>query len=123
MGSNHVEIEDFLTPERVEWAHGMALRAQHSGRQAFADTGWRAALARDPKLLKCLERGAEIVAKIDESQRGQTRRSASNAENERGETTTTQLWKEAYRLCDEGRPIRNFEWVYGAAALLCGYNT
>lgn len=122
MGSNHVEIEEFLTAERIEWAHGKAVQAQQFGRQAFADTGWRAALARDPKLLKCLEKGAEIISKIDESQRGQTRRSASLKADEQVETTTTQLWKEAYRLADEGRPIRNFEWVYGAAALLCGYN-
>ena len=120
--ANHVEIEEFITPERVEWAHGRALMAQHGGRQTFADTGWRAALARDPKLLKALERGAEIVSQIDENQRGRTRRSADKFE-ESVETTTTQLWKEAYRLCDAGTPIRNFEWVYGAAALLCGYNT
>jgi hypothetical protein len=122
MGSNHVEIEEFLTPERIEWAHGRAVMAQQMGRQVFAETGWRAAIARDPKLLKALERGAEVVAKIDEDQRGRTRRSAERFD-ESVETTTTQLWKEAYRLCDEGRPIRNFEWIYGAAALLCGYNT
>lgn len=122
MGSNHVEIEEFITPERVEWAYGRAIMAQHMGRQNFADTGWRAALARDARLLKALEKGAEIVAKMDEDQRGRTRRSTEKFD-ETVETTTTQLWKEAYRLCDEGRPIRNFEWIYGAAALLCGYNT
>ena len=37
------------------------------------------------------------------------------------EHTESQMWREAYRLCDEGNPIQNFEWIYGAAAVLCGY--
>ena len=121
MGSNHVEIEDFLTHERIELAHGRAVLAQHTERQSLADCGWRAALARDPKLLKCLEKGAEAISLMDERQRGYTRRSATLKMEEQVDTTTTQLWKEAYRLCDEGRQIRNFEWIYGAAAILCGY--
>ena len=37
-------------------------------------------------------------------------------------TTQHQLCREAYRMVDQGTPIRNFEWIYGAAAYLCGYN-
>lgn len=116
------EIENFINAENVEWAYGKACEAQRLGRQSFADTGWRAAKARDPRLLKVLEKGAEIITAMDEAQRGRTRRYADKLA-EQIETTETQLWREAYRLCDEGRPIRNFEWIYGAAALLCGYNT
>jgi hypothetical protein len=120
MGTNHIEFENFLTPARVEWAYGRAIQAQDQHRQGFADAGWRAALARDSKLLKALERGAEVVHRMAEDQMGRTRRS-SDKFSEQVELTEVQLWREAYRLCDEGTPIRNFEWIYGAAALLCGY--
>ncbi len=122
--ANHIEFEDFLTPERIEWAHRTSWEAQHQGRQGVADAGWRAALARDPKLLKALERGAEAIYQMSERQMGQTRRATSARKTtDWVEHTEFTLWKEAYRLCDEGKPIRNFEWIYGAAALLCGYTT
>ena len=45
------------------------------------------------------------------------------AENlsEQVETTETQLWRESYRLMDEGRAIRHFEWMYLAGMYLAGY--
>lgn len=121
--SNHVEIEQFITPVLVEMAHGKAIEAQARGKQSFADTGYRAALARDPKLLKALERGAEILDKLTDAQHGRTMRAPDALHGETKGTTESQLWRESYRLCDEGRPIRNFEWIYGAAAWICGYNT
>ena len=122
--SSHVEIEEFITAGRVEHAYGLAMKAQLNRRQSFADTGWRAALARDPKLLKALEKGAEVVEKLQENQFGRTMRTAGEEEKHKYKagTTEAQLWREAYRLCDEGTPIRNFEWIYGAAAWLCGFN-
>jgi hypothetical protein len=41
--------------------------------------------------------------------------------SEQTETTETQLWRESYRLMDEGRPIRNFEWLYLAGMYLAGH--
>jgi hypothetical protein len=120
---NHVEIEDFLSPERIEYAYGLAQKYQALGHQSFAAAGWRAAQARDPKLLKALERGAEIVDKMTENQYGRTMRDSSATFGETKGTTEQQLWREAFRLCDEGRPIQNFEWIYGAAAWLCGYGS
>lgn len=109
-----------ITAERVEYAYGMAQKAQEQRWQGFADTGYRAALKRDEKMLKVMERCAEIVTKMAEDQYGQTRRAARNY-GDRAEMTEVGLFREAYRLMDEGRPIRNFEWIYGAAAWLCGY--
>jgi hypothetical protein len=122
--AGHVEIEEFVTPGRVEYAYGLAMKAQTGRRQAFADAGWRAALARDPKLLLALEKGAEVVEKLQEQQFGRTMRTAGEEDKHKYKagTTEAQLWREAYRLCDEGTPIRNFEWIYGAAAWLCGFN-
>jgi t-SNARE complex subunit (syntaxin) len=114
------EVENFINAENVEWAYAQACKAQQEGRQSFARTGWRAAQSRDPRLLKVLEKAAEIVTAMDENQRGRTRRAAERL-CDQIETTETQLWREAYRMCDQGTPIRNFEWIYGAAALLCGY--
>ena len=97
--------------------------AQMQRRRGFADKGWRAAKARDPKLLKALECGAEIIGQMTEEQYGRTMRDPGADFAQTKGTTEQHLWREAYRLCDEGRPIENFCWIYGAAAWLCGYNT
>ncbi len=120
MGNNHIEFEDFLTIERIEWAYGVACNALEHRKQRIAQVGWKAAQARDDKLLKALEVGAEKIGKLSEEQIGRTRRTSS-VYSETIEHTESQMWREAYRLCDEGNPIQNFEWIYGAAALLCGY--
>ena len=118
---NYVEVEEFVTPGRVEGAYAKAMEAQHFRKQRFADVGWRAAKDRDPRLLKVLECAASIVSKIDEQQRGQTRRGADVALAESVETTVTQLFKAAYETVDKGTPTRALEWMYGAGALMCGY--
>ena len=115
MGANHIELEDFLSIERIEWAYGLACHSLEQRKQRIAQVGWRAAQARDDKLLKALEVGAEKIGKLSEAQSGRTRRSAEHLKDQ-VEHTEAQLWREAYRLCDEGNPIQNFEWIY-----LCGY--
>lgn len=121
MSNNHVELEEFITPHRVEWAYGLAQQAQAERKQWFADTGMRAARARDPKLLKALEKAAEIMGKLSEAQMGQTRRESTIRFDHTKEHTESQLFREAYRLCDEGNPIYQLQWIYGAAAWMCGY--
>lgn len=121
MGNGYVEVEEFVTPGRVEWAYAKAMEAQHYRKQRFADVGWRAAQERDPRLLKVLECSAKIITRIDEEQRGQTRRGANVAYAESVETTVTQLFRGAYETVDKGTPVRALEWIYGAAALMCGY--
>lgn len=122
--SAKITFDEFITEELVEEAYRKARIAQASHDQSFADTGWRAAIARDSKLLMALDKAAEVIAKMEEKQWGQTFRTARPEEKHKYEhgTTESQLWREAYRLCDEGTPIRNFEWIYGAAAWICGYN-
>ena len=119
--SSRIEIEEFITPERVEVAYGLAQKYQALGIQSFADTGWRAAKVRDPKLLLALEKGAEIVDALTEAQYGRTMREIGQDHGKTKGTTEQGLWREAYRMCDEGTPLQNFEWIYGAAAWLCGY--
>ena len=91
-------------------------------RQSFADTGYRAALARDEMLLVALECMAESTGRLQEGQMGRVMRDPSSDFGETKGTTQHQLCREAYRMVDQGTPIRNFEWIYGAAAWLCGYN-
>ena len=111
-----------LSSEKIEYAYGRCIQAQHQQNQSFADTGYRAALAKDRKLLIALEKMAESTGKLQEDQMGRLMRSPDATHIESRGTTQHQLCREAFKLCDEGRPIRNFEWIYGAAAWLCGYN-
>ena len=117
----HVELEEWITPELVEAAYRTAIRMQQARALWWADVGLKAAKARDPKLLKALEKAAEVVTKMDEEQRGRTRRHAEFL-NHQTETTETQLFKEACRMADQGTPIEHLMWIYGAGAWLCGYN-
>lgn len=113
-------IEIDVPEDKIEYAYGLAQKMQHDRVQAFADVGFRAALARDEKMLKVLEKAAEYVTRLGEEQRGRTRRTATNY-GDTAEFTEVALWREAYRLMDEGRPIEHLSWIYGAAAWLCGY--
>ncbi len=110
-----------LTPKRVEEAYRQAIIAQQYGRQNFANTGFRAAEARDPRLMKALEAMAEVTGKIQEDQFGRSMRDPSAHYSLSQGTTEHGLCREAYRMADQGTPLRNFEWIYGAAAWLCGY--
>ena len=111
-----------LTDRRIEYAYGQCIQARDSHNQSFADTGYRAAIARDRKLLVALEKMAESTGSLQDHQMGRLMRSPDATHIESRGTTQHQLCREAFRLCDEGNPIRNFEWIYGAAAWLCGYN-
>ncbi len=116
------DFKSSLTNERIEYAYQRCTSAFERRDQSFASIGWRAAQARDPKLLVALERMAEVTGALQENQYGRTMRSPSATHAESRGTTEHQLCREAYKSCDEGRPLQNFEWIYGAAAWLCGYN-
>jgi hypothetical protein len=110
-----------LTDDRIEYAYGLAKKAQNERWQHFADTGYRAALKRDEKLLIALEKMAESTGKLEESQIGEYKRGTQITHGESCGTTEHQLCREAFRMVDQKTPIRNFEWIYGSAAWLCGY--
>jgi hypothetical protein len=121
-GRADVAFRSYLSRERIEYAYGLAQKMQLEQQQGFADTGFRAAVARDHKLLIALERMAEETGAMQEEQIGRLMRDPGSTFGESRGTTEHQLCREAFRLADEGRPIRNFEWIYGAAAWLCGYS-
>lgn len=117
----HVALtEKPITSHTVEAAYYRANRAQKERRLSFCETGNRLARARHPDLLRALERGAEVLDKMADAQMGQTLRSFTSTTTERVRPTEATLWREAYRLADQGKPIENFGWIYGAAGWLAG---
>lgn len=110
-----------LTDAMIEHAYGKAVRARDDKYQGFADTGYRAAVNRDAKLLLALEVMAESTNRLQEAQMGRSMRDPTADFGTTKGTTVHQLCREAYRMADQGTPLRNFEWIYGAAAYLCGY--
>lgn len=115
----YVELLEWINAETVEHAYRRARRAQREGNQRFADQGWRVALKGDAKMLKVLELATEILRKMSEQQLGIH---GLDVEGTYAEATEYNLWREAYKSMDAGKPMRNFEWIYGAAAWLAGYN-
>lgn len=110
-------IEIDVPEDKIEYAYGLAKQMQENRVQAFADVGLRAARARDPKMLKIMEKAAEYVTRLAENQNGRTRRSTANY-GEKAEFTEVGLWREAYKAMDEGRAMYEFQWIYGAGAWL-----
>ena len=121
MAQTDLTFKGTLSDTRIEFAYGQAIRARDSRNQSFADIGYRAALARDPKLLIALERMAESTGRLQDAQIGRLMRDPGTDYAQTKGTTQHQLCREAYRMVDQKTPIRNFEWIYGAAAWLCGY--
>ena len=117
-----IEIENFVTLKSVEYAHSRAVTEQKRHNLAFAQIGMRAAINRDAKLLKVLDKATEIMIQAEETQR-KHQMASSDVFAERRYTTETQLWREAYRMVDEGKAkdVPHLQWIYAAAAFLCGY--
>lgn len=118
-----IELDEFITPKRVEWAYGFARRAMKNKQDGVAEAGLRAARRQDPKLLKALDKMANILDAEAESQMGRTIRDTGTPFSERILPTEAQLVREAYVACDE-RPedpnLANFSWLFGAAAVVAG---
>ena len=118
MGAAGVEIPDWINQDTVERAYGRALQYQEEGRMGYAETGLRAARARDSRLLKCLEAGAEVLTKMSYDQLGQSYTHAG----QRMDATEAQLWRAAFVAADNGDAAIQYRWIFGAAAELAGYN-
>lgn len=118
MSTAGVEIGEWLNRDTIERVYGRAMRFQEEGRMGYAETGLRAARARDPKLLKCLEKGAEILTQMSVEQLGHHYSHAGK----RMDATEAQLWRAAFNAADNGDPAIQYRWIFGAAAELAGYN-
>ena len=116
-----IETPHQLTFQKVVYAFKLARQNQQSNRYNFAETGFRLAKNRNSHLLKALEQAAEIMVHEEERQRGESMRS-SKVFAEQRYTTETQMWREAYRMVDEGKAgqVPHLKWMYGAGAFLAG---
>lgn len=120
--SQAVDFKSTLTDGRVQYAYGMAQKMMDARAEGWARIGMKAAKAGDAKLMMALDRMAECTSKEQEAQFGQTMRSASATYGETRGTTEHQLCREALLAMERGEPLENFQWIYGSAAWLCGYN-
>tara|TARA_Y100000592_G_scaffold100967_1_gene184154 strand:+ start:7436 stop:7819 length:384 start_codon:yes stop_codon:yes gene_type:complete len=122
MSVQHKQVVDaHINEASVEWAYKKAKQMQlKNNRQSesFSARGMRAARARDPKLLLVLEKATEVIHKQYLRQYGEYVQRSDIPENHKVVPTEVQLWREAYKMVDQGTPIENFQWIYGAAALL-----
>ena len=118
-----IELSEFITAKTVEKAYARAVREHEARSDRLATVGLRAARARDPKLLLVLDKAANVLDAMSESQMGRTRRS-TEVEGLKVEHTEVQLWKNAYKVCDKGLDTPDlypYCHVFGAAALLAGF--
>ena len=114
----HVELAEWVNEATVERAYKRCRMAQLSRQQSFADTGMRAARARDPRLLKALEGMSTVLRKMSERQLG----ASFNVAGLRVDATEYQMFANAYRMVDEGNMVGagNYEWLLGGACVLAG---
>jgi hypothetical protein len=123
-----LDWESTLTDKRIEYAYGLAKKMLEARNEGWAQIGYRAAVKKDARLFKALERMAESTNALQERQIGQLMRGVSATHGEAAGTTEHQLCREAYNMMDNGIDSegtdrkQHFIWIYGAAAWLCGYN-
>ncbi len=118
-----IELPEGLNRKTVERAYGRAKQAQRNGDIRLRDNGYRAARARDPKLLKTLEGMLEIMHGVAEEQTGRMRRDSTRSLGERVTPTEVQLLRNAYEVCDKGtddQALLPYAWVYACAGELAG---
>ena len=114
--ATRVELPEWINESTVENAYRLCRLAQRTRQQSFANAGMRAAKARDPRILKALDGGSEVLHRQSERQLGGT----FNVGGLRVQATEFQLWRNAYEMADKGEADAHYEWVYGAAAVLAG---
>ena len=114
-------VDSNINEQSVEWAYRRAKEMQNKNNRksaSFSNRGMRAARARDPKLLQVLEKATEVMHRMYLHQYGEYVQRDDIPENHKVVPTEVQLWREAYKMVDQGTPIENFQWIYGAAAVL-----
>lgn len=117
-----IELPRSVTPAAVEEIFRRArLFQEYSSDYAHvANQGYKAAQARDPKMIRCLELCAEVINRQNEEQFGRTQRDSSTAFGWRAQPTEVQMFREAYRCADQGEATMVYGWLYGAVASFCG---
>jgi hypothetical protein len=119
---------EFVNTSTVERAYQLAQTMQYNANRGnnreqreaedFAQRGMRAVRSKDQRTMIVLEQATEVLLKISNEQFGEYRQRNDIPESHRVEPTEVQMWREAYRMADEGTPLEHFKWVYGCAVKL-----
>lgn len=122
MGAAGIELADFVTEDRVEHVYrrmfalrDLGERDPHGRRMLIR--GMNMARAKHGGMLLFLEKGAEILRQLNDSQI--CRLQQDGAEFSRCDFTEFSSWKEAYMLAADGNDtvkFRVFGWTYAACA-------
>jgi len=119
---------EFVNASTVEKAYQLAQNMQYNANrgsrdeqieaQRFAERGMRAVRSKDHRVMVVLEKATEVLLKISNEQFGQYRQRQDIPYSHRVEPTEVQMWREAYKMADQGTPLENFKWIYGCACKL-----
>ncbi len=113
--------DTWLNRQTVENAYRRAKYMQENPCEKadrYAQRGMRCARARDSKLLYVLEKATEIIYNQYLEQLGEYVQREDIPENHKVIPTEVQMWRESYKMVDQGTPIENFKWIYGCATEL-----
>lgn len=108
---------------QVEKCWGWAMQARDRRDFDLFRVGMRAARDRSPSLLRALEACTEHIHAVEETQRGQTRRSADGRAGQIL-TTTSQLVEAAFKAAQAATPetdpeqLQPYGWIYAACCLM-----
>tara|TARA_R110001592_G_scaffold142674_1_gene364868 strand:- start:1143 stop:1535 length:393 start_codon:yes stop_codon:yes gene_type:complete len=119
---------EWVNPQNIERAYQLAQVMQKQAykgsayerkeAESFAERGMRGARSRDHKLLVVLEKATEVLVALSNDQFGTYRQRNDIPESHKVEPTEVQMWREAFKMVDQGTPIENFKWIYGCAIKL-----
>jgi hypothetical protein len=126
MGAAGIELEDFVTPERVERCYRRMLELRAKGEhdpkaRALLVRGMNMARAKYGPMLLFLEKGANILQKMNDAQQIRLRQDG----NDYAKTDFTEFatWREAYLLADDPAgdvKFRVLGWAYASVAEVLG---
>ena len=117
-----IEVRESLDQNAIERITYRANKMSEEHRLAAVEKAMRIVRDRDPAVMKVLEAGAEVMRAVNDDQYGEQQRQSRHKGSVMAvRCTDSTLWKEAYRLADEGRPIEQFGWLYAAACEHAGY--
>jgi hypothetical protein len=102
----------------VENIYRRANALHQSQSVGMAEKGLRVARAGNSTFMRTLEACAEAMEAIEEGQRGRTRRTSKDSM--RAKSHEASIFREAYRLADQGEPVRVFAFVYATVAEYAG---
>lgn len=116
--NRHTVERAYQLAQTMQYNANRGTRQQQIEAEQFAQRGMRAVREKDRRTMMVLEQATEVLLKISNEQFGQYRQRQDIPYSHRVEPTEVQMWREAYKMADQGTPLENFKWVYGCACRL-----